>query len=92
MKEWKQVLTEEVLSKVSKPLRYLGNEYNAVKKNWETVKLHSLFAFPDVYEVGMSHMGLQSSMVWSMNSLNIRWSRYLHPGLILSDYGPGDTA
>jgi radical SAM family uncharacterized protein len=59
LKEWKQVLTEEVLPKVSKPLRYFGNEYNAVKKDWETVKLHSLFAFPDVYEVGMSHLGLQ---------------------------------
>jgi len=59
LKEWKQVLTEEVLPKVSKPLRYLGNEYNAVKKDRETVKLHSLFAFPDVYEVGMSHLGLQ---------------------------------
>jgi radical SAM family uncharacterized protein len=55
----KQVLEEEVLPKVRKPLRYLGNEYNAVRKDWKAVKLRSLFAFPDVYEVGMSHLGLQ---------------------------------
>ncbi len=59
MEEWRQVLTDEVLPKVMKPLRYLGNEYNAVKKERQTVKLRSLFAFPDVYEVGMSHLGLQ---------------------------------
>jgi radical SAM superfamily enzyme YgiQ (UPF0313 family) len=59
LEEWRQVLTDEVLPKVMKPLRYLGNEYNAVKKERQTVKLRSLFAFPDVYEVGMSHLGLQ---------------------------------
>ncbi|HHZ17460.1 MAG TPA: TIGR03960 family B12-binding radical SAM protein [Peptococcaceae bacterium] len=61
MKEREQVQEwlEEVLPKVSKPLRYLGNEYNAVKKDWQAVKLRFLFAFPDVYEVGMSHLGLQ---------------------------------
>ena len=59
MEQWKQVLEEEILPKVMKPLRYQGNEYNAVKKDWKAVKLRSLFAFPDVYEVGMSHLGLQ---------------------------------
>jgi radical SAM family uncharacterized protein len=59
LQQFKQVLVEEILPKVKKPLRYLGNEYNAVKKDWKAVKLRSLFAFPDVYEVGMSHLGLQ---------------------------------
>lgn len=59
MQEFKQILEEEILPKVRKPLRYLGNEYNVVKKDWKAVKLRSLFAFPDVYEVGMSHLGLQ---------------------------------
>ena len=59
MQQFKQVLVEEILPKVRKPLRYLGNEYNTVKKDWKAVKLRSLFAFPDVYEVGMSHLGLQ---------------------------------
>ncbi len=59
MRQFKQVLEEEILPNVKKPLRYLGNEYNVVKKDWKAVKLRSLFAFPDVYEVGMSHLGLQ---------------------------------
>ncbi|HHY05979.1 MAG TPA: TIGR03960 family B12-binding radical SAM protein [Clostridia bacterium] len=59
LQQFKQVLVEEILPKVRKPLRYLGNEYNTVKKDWKAVKLRSLFAFPDVYEVGMSHLGLQ---------------------------------
>lgn len=59
LEEWRQVLVDEVLPKVMKPLRYLGNEYNAVRKDGQAVKLRTLFAFPDVYEVGMSHLGLQ---------------------------------
>jgi len=59
LQQFKQILEEEILPNVRKPLRYLGNEYNVVKKDWKAVKLRSLFAFPDVYEVGMSHLGLQ---------------------------------
>jgi radical SAM family uncharacterized protein len=59
LQQFKQILAEEILPHVRKPLRYLGNEYNVVKKDWKAVKLRSLFAFPDVYEVGMSHLGLQ---------------------------------
>lgn len=50
---------EQLLPFVSKASRYLGNEINAVKKDPETVDLTFAFAFPDVYEVGMSHLGLQ---------------------------------
>lgn len=50
---------DEILNKVEKPLRYLGDEYNAIKKDWEQSKVRSLFAFPDLYEVGMSHLGLK---------------------------------
>lgn len=52
-------IEREILPKVTKPLRYVGNEYNVVKKEWDKVKLRTLFAFPDVYEVGMSHLGLR---------------------------------
>lgn len=48
-----------ILSKVEKPLRYLGDEYNAVKKDWDKTSLKTVFAFPDLYEVGMSHLGLK---------------------------------
>lgn len=49
----------KILNKVEKPLRYLGDEYNAIKKDWEKTGVKSLFAFPDLYEVGMSHLGLK---------------------------------
>lgn len=58
MKEFKSLLERDILPNVTKPLRYQGNEYNVVKKEWDKVKLRALFAFPDTYEVGMSHLGL----------------------------------
>ncbi|HVJ50148.1 TIGR03960 family B12-binding radical SAM protein [Desulfitobacterium sp.] len=48
---------ERFLSKVQKPSRYLGSEWNSVHKDWEKIAVHMAFAFPDVYEVGMSHLG-----------------------------------
>lgn len=54
-----KALFEEILSRVQKPARYLGTEWNAVRKNWNRVAVKMAFAFPDLYEVGMSHLGLQ---------------------------------
>ncbi|CDX03279.1 Radical SAM domain protein [Desulfitobacterium hafniense] len=50
---------ERFLPKVLKPSRYLGTEWNAIRKDWEHSKVRMAFAFPDVYEVGMSHLGLR---------------------------------
>ncbi len=44
---------------VSKPVRYLGREIHSIRKDPAEVKLKFCFAFPDVYEVGMSHLGIQ---------------------------------
>ncbi|MFV0437661.1 MAG: TIGR03960 family B12-binding radical SAM protein [Desulfopila sp.] len=46
-------------SQVRKPGRYLGNEYNSVLKDWHTVDIRCALVFPDLYEIGMSHQGLQ---------------------------------
>ncbi len=54
----REYIEQHILNKVEKPLRYLGDELNVVKKDWESVKLRMVFAFPDVYEIGMSHLGL----------------------------------
>lgn len=59
MRDLKKVLENEILPRVNKPLRYVGTEYNSVRKEWNDVKLRTLFAFPDLYEVGMSHLGLR---------------------------------
>lgn len=52
-------LSDEFLPLVQKPSRYIGNEINAVRKDTASVKLRIALAFPDVYEVGMSHLGLK---------------------------------
>lgn len=52
-------LLDQILPLVKKPARYAGGEWNAVRKDWDSVDLKVAFAFPDVYEVGMSHLGLQ---------------------------------
>jgi radical SAM family uncharacterized protein/radical SAM-linked protein len=49
----------EDLLKISKPSRYIGGELHSVVKDPDRVKLKFALAFPDVYEVGMSHLGLQ---------------------------------
>ena len=53
------MLTEEILLKVRKPARYIGGEWNSVVKDHKDVKCKVVLAFPDVYEVGMSHLGLK---------------------------------
>ncbi len=48
-----------ILNRVQTPTRYSGNEINAVKKNHDDVQLTFALAFPDLYEIGTSHFGLQ---------------------------------
>jgi radical SAM family uncharacterized protein len=47
------------LPTVGKPARYTGNEWNAVQKPWDEATARMVLAYPDVYEVGMSNIGLQ---------------------------------
>lgn len=49
---------DRVLKRVEKPARYIGMEKNSIKKDLSKVKVKFAFAFPDIYEVGMSHLGL----------------------------------
>lgn len=53
------VLDNAVLSRVLKPARYTGNEVNSIKKDHEMVDVTVALALPDVYEVGMSNLGLK---------------------------------
>lgn len=55
----KLALPEDILLGVEKPERYLGNEVNAVHKDPEKVSIRFAMCFPDVYEIGMSHLGIQ---------------------------------
>jgi radical SAM family uncharacterized protein/radical SAM-linked protein len=47
------------VSKVEKPARYLGGEFGAVVKDWDAVDARFCLAFPDVYDIGMSHLGFK---------------------------------
>ncbi len=53
------MLVKELLPLVSKPVRYLGREINSIRKELSEVRLRFCLAFPDVYEMGMSHLGIQ---------------------------------
>lgn len=50
---------QSILPYVTKPGRYIGNEFNAILKEWETATVRFALIFPDLYEIGMSHFGLQ---------------------------------
>ena len=52
-------LSDEILLSVEKPARYIGNEINMVKKDPSQVDIRFCMCFPDVYEIGMSHLGIQ---------------------------------
>lgn len=49
---------DRILLKVEKPARYVGSEINSIIKNKENIDARFVFAFPDTYEVGMSHLGM----------------------------------
>lgn len=50
-------ILERILPLVEKPARYTGGEWNSVRKDWSQVDVTFALAFPDVYEVGMGHLG-----------------------------------
>lgn len=49
---------ERILPRVAKPGRYTGGEYNQVVKDWDTIDFKVCTAFPDIYDLGMSNLGL----------------------------------
>ena len=55
----KLALSERILMNIEKPARYIGNEVNIVKKDLANVDIRIAMCFPDVYEIGMSYLGIQ---------------------------------
>ena len=60
----KLALSDDILMQVEKPARYIGNEVNSVMKDKGQVAIRFAMCFPDVYEIGMSHLGIQ--IIYSM--------------------------
>lgn len=68
----KLTLSDEILMQVEKPARYIGNEVNSVMKEKENIAVRFCMCFPDIYEIGMSHLGIQ--VLYSMfNSWDDVW-------------------
>lgn len=68
----KLALSDDILMKIEKPARYIGNEVNAVIKDKSKVAVRFAMCFPDVYEIGMSHLGIQ--ILYDMfNSMEDVW-------------------
>lgn len=63
---------ERILSRVQKPARYTGGEYNAVKKDLREVDTRVAFCFPDTYEIGMSNLGMRI-LYGVMNNMEGVW-------------------
>ncbi len=49
---------ERLLTQVQKPARYIGGEWNSIAKDWDGIEISIALAYPDVYEIGMSNLGL----------------------------------
>lgn len=63
---------EKILQYVQKPARYCGGELNSVIKDADKVDIRYAFCFPDLYEIGMSHLGMK--ILYSLvNSLDYAW-------------------
>lgn len=79
MKEIQSVLRSKVLPFVENPMRYTGAEFNCIKKNLSELTVHGVLCFPDLYDIGMSHFGLQ--ILYNLVNKNPRWalSRCFHP-------------
>ncbi len=50
---------ERILSSVQKPARYVGGEVNSVVKDWDSVSTRVALIFPDIYDIGVSNVGLK---------------------------------
>lgn len=77
---------QDILPLVEKPSRYLGTEINAIKKDHNAVQLRIALAFPDLYEIGTSHFGLQILYHILNRHKDIAAERVFAPGLDMAAY------
>lgn len=76
-----ELIEKRLLPNVSKPLRYTGSELNVIRKNLDDVTVHGCCCFPDLYDIGMSHHGMQilyhivnSNPKWALSRCFAPWS------------------
>ena len=71
-KDRKLALSRDILMSIEKPARYIGGELNSVNKSKADISLRFVMCFPDIYEIGMSHLGM-SILYGMMNSYEDVW-------------------
>lgn len=76
---------QDILPHVEMPSRYLGTEINSIKKNWHDVDLHVALAFPELYEIGSSHFGIQILYHLLNDQPNISAERVFAPALDMEE-------
>jgi radical SAM family uncharacterized protein/radical SAM-linked protein len=77
---------EDILPLVEKPSRYLGSEINTIKKDLDSVALRFALVFPDLYEIGTSHFGMQILYHILNRHPEIAAERVFAPGLDMEAY------
>ncbi|MCK5695992.1 MAG: TIGR03960 family B12-binding radical SAM protein [Desulfobacula sp.] len=77
---------QDILALIQTPTRYVGNEINAVKKDLTQVELTFALVFPDLYEIGTSHFGLQILYSILNNQRNIAAERFFSPAPDMEAY------
>jgi radical SAM-linked protein/radical SAM family uncharacterized protein len=79
MNNLQPLIDSRFLPFVEKPVRYIGNELNIVRKDLSLISLHGVLCFPETYEIGMSHFGLQ--VLYHIVNSRPQWalSRCFHP-------------
>ncbi|KAB3531433.1 TIGR03960 family B12-binding radical SAM protein [Alkaliphilus serpentinus] len=81
----KRVDIEDILYTVEKPGRYLGNELNSVHKTVDENTIRFAFCFPDIYEIGMSHLGMQILYFFLNKQENVFCERVFAPATDMED-------
>lgn len=80
-----KIKLDRVLKKVEKPARYIGMEKNSIKKDLNKVDVKFAFSFPDVYEVGMSHLGMHIIYNLINNESNYACERVFAPWIDMEE-------
>jgi radical SAM family uncharacterized protein len=80
-----QLKLDRVLKRVEKPARYIGMEQNSIKKDLNNMSVKFAFSFPDVYEVGMSHLGMHILYNLINNDKNYACERVFAPWIDMEE-------
>ncbi|MBT8349890.1 MAG: B12-binding domain-containing radical SAM protein, partial [Deltaproteobacteria bacterium] len=77
---------QDIMPLIERPSRYLGNEINIIKKDPSEAKLKFALVFPDLYEIGTSHFGLQILYSILNKKKEVCAERVFAPGIDLEDH------